>query len=95
MEAVYVLTPGSFLRKDGATLKVVKDGQTIETIAAEGLKRLMLVGYVSLTGGVLDFLIRRRIETVFVTPTGRFRARLGLDEHRQRTDREFVSPDWA
>jgi CRISPR-associated protein Cas1 len=82
MEAVYVLTPGSFLRKDGATLKVVKDGQTIETIAAEGLKRLMLVGYVSLTGGVLDFLIRRRIETVFVTPTGRFRARLGLDEHR-------------
>jgi CRISPR-associated protein Cas1 len=82
MDAVYVLTPGSYLRKDGASLKVVKDGQTLDTIPAEGLKRLMLVGYVSLTGGVLDFLIRRRVETVFVTPTGRFRARLGLDEHR-------------
>jgi len=36
----------------------------------------------SLSGGVLDFLIRKRVETVFMTPTGRFRARLALDEHR-------------
>jgi CRISPR-associated protein Cas1 len=42
----------------------------------------MLVGWISLSGAVLDFLIRRRVETVFVTPTGRFRARLLLDEHR-------------
>ena len=42
----------------------------------------MLVGYVSLTGNVMDFLISRRVETVFLTATGRFRARLGIDEHR-------------
>ena len=64
------------------TLKVVKQGRVIDQIPAEGLKRLMLIGYVSLSGGVLDFLIQNRIETVFVTPTGRFRARLAIDEHR-------------
>ncbi|MBU0699478.1 MAG: CRISPR-associated endonuclease Cas1 [Proteobacteria bacterium] len=82
MEIVYILEPGSYLRRDGAALKVLKDGSVIDQIPAEGLKRLMLVGYVSLSGQVLDFLISRRVETVFVTPTGRFRARLALDEHR-------------
>jgi len=82
MESMYVLEPGSYLRRSGEALRLVKDGKTIEEIPAAGLKRLMLVGYVSLTGAVVDFLIKNRIETVFVTPTGRFRARLSLDEHR-------------
>ena len=82
MDSVYVLEPGSYIRREGMTLKVVKDGKVLEEIPAAGLKRLMLIGYVSLSGGVLDFLIKNRIETVFMTPTGRFRARLALDEHR-------------
>ncbi|MEW6673469.1 MAG: CRISPR-associated endonuclease Cas1 [Thermodesulfobacteriota bacterium] len=82
MDTVYVLEPGSYLRRDGTLLKVVKDGNTIDEIPADGLKRLILVGYVSLSGGVLDFLIGQRIETVFITPTGRYRARLAIDEHR-------------
>ncbi|MDP2645310.1 MAG: CRISPR-associated endonuclease Cas1 [Desulfobacterales bacterium] len=82
MESMYVLEPGSYLRRSGDALRLVKDGRTIEEIPAGGLKRLMLVGYVSLTGAVMDFLIKNRVETVFVTPTGKFRARLVLDEHR-------------
>jgi CRISPR-associated protein Cas1 len=82
METVYVMEPGCYLRREGSALKVVQQGRVIDQIPAEGLKRLILVGYVSLTGAVLDFLIRRKVETVFMTPTGRFRARLGIDEHR-------------
>ncbi len=82
MEAVYILEPGSYIRKDGQTLKIVKDRSVMREIPADGLKRLMLVGYVSLSSGVLDYLIQNRIETVFVTPTGRFRARIAIDEHR-------------
>jgi CRISPR-associated protein Cas1 len=82
MESVYVLEPGSYLRREGLALKVVKDGETVESIPADGLKRLMLVGRVSLSGAVLDFLIQNRVETVFMTPTGRFRARLVPDEHK-------------
>jgi len=85
MDTVYILEPGSYLRRDGASLKVLKDGKVMDQVPVDGLKRLMLVGYVSLSGGVLDFLIQQRVETVFVTPTGRFRARLFLDEHRHVT----------
>ena len=83
MESVYVLEPGSYLRREGGILKLVSGGRTLDEVPAGGLKRLVLIGYVSLTGAVLDFLIQNRIETVFMTPTGRFRARLALDEHRQ------------
>ena len=79
MDAVYVIEPGAYLRLEGETLKVVKGDKVIEQIPATGLKKLTLIGYMSLSGGVLDFLIRKRVETVFMTPTGRFRARLVLD----------------
>ena len=82
MESIYVMEPGAYVRRDGNALNVVKKGRVIDHIPAEGLKRLILVGYVNLTGAVLDFLIRNGVETVFMTPTGRFRARLGIDEHR-------------
>ena len=82
MDAVYIMEPGSWLRREGATLCVYKDRKLIEKVPAEGLKRLILVGRINLTGPVLDFLITQRVETVFMTPTGRFRARLGIDEHR-------------
>jgi CRISPR-associated protein Cas1 len=82
MESLYVLEPGAYLRREGGSLKVVRGDQVIDHIPCSGLKRLMLIGYISLSGPVLDFLISNRVETVFVTPTGRFRARLGLDEHR-------------
>lgn len=82
MEAVYVIEPGCYVRREAGALCVVKQGSVIDRVPAEGLKRLILVGNLSLTGAVLDFLIQRRIETVFMTPTGRFRARLGIDENR-------------
>jgi len=82
METIYVLEIGTYLRREGSSLKVVKGNTVIEEIPVEGLKKLTLIGYVSLSAGVLDFLIQNRVETVFMTPTGRFRARLAVDEHR-------------
>ena len=82
MEAVYIMEPGSYVRREGNALCVVKNGRTVNRVPAEDLKRMILVGNVNLTGAVLDFLIQRRVETVFMTSTGRFRARLGIDEHR-------------
>jgi len=100
MESIYIMEPGCYLRREGNALNVVKDGRVIEHIPAEGLKRLILVGYVNLTGAVLDFLIRRQVETVFMTPTGRFRARLGINEHRHVAFRkaqyqQLSDPDFA
>jgi len=82
METLYVIEQGAYLKKDGNALKIMKNQTTIETIPVQGLQKLLLSGYVSLTGSVMNFLIKNRIETVFVTPTGRFRARLMIDEHK-------------
>lgn len=82
METLYVVEQGAYLKKDGNSLKIVKQNTIIDTIPAQGLEKLLLSGYVSLTGSVMNFLIKNRIETVFVTPTGRFRARLMIDEHK-------------
>lgn len=100
METIYVLEPGSYLRREGNTLRVFRGNTQTAQIPAEDLKKLILVGYLSLSGGVLDFLIRKRIETVFITPTGRFRARLALDEHRHVALRKaqylrLSKPDFA
>jgi len=82
LDTVYIMENGSYLRREGMALKVIKEGREIDHIPAVGLKKLILAGYVSLSGSVLDFLIKNRVETVFMTPTGRFRARLAIDEHR-------------
>ncbi len=87
MDALYVVESGSYLKVAGRGLKVVKEGAVVAEIPAQGLERLTLVGRCSMTGAVLDFLIRNQIETVFMTPTGRFRARLLLDSPGHVEDR--------
>lgn len=82
MERVYVLEPGAYLRKEDANLAVVRDGRVVERVALEGLSSLTLVGYAALSGAVLQALVRHRVETVLLTPTGRFAARLTVDEHK-------------
>lgn len=82
METVYMMEQGAYIKKDGNSLKILKQGELIDTVPSEGLKKLVLSGYLSLSGPVLDFLIKNRVETVFLTPAGRFRARLMIDEHK-------------
>ena len=82
METIYVARQGAYIRKNGDSLVVAKQGQTLDTLPAKGLDKLVLTGNISLSGPVMDYLIRQRVETVFLTPTGRFRARLMVDEHK-------------
>ena len=77
-----MVEPGSYLKKSGGALNIIKDKKVIDTIPAQGLQKIVISGYVSLTGAVIDFCINNRIETVFITPRGRFRGRLMIDEHR-------------
>lgn len=82
MERFYVLEPNTVLRKSGSVLLLMRGTEKLAEIPLEGLEQLVLTGYASLTGSVLDTLIRNRVETVFLTPRGRFRARLLMDEHK-------------
>lgn len=83
MERIYVLEPGTFLKKDGTNLSLTREGKIIDRVAIDGLKQLTLIGYTSLSGAVLRALVRGRVETVLLTPSGRFEGRLCVDEHKQ------------
>ncbi|NCC25378.1 MAG: CRISPR-associated endonuclease Cas1 [Deltaproteobacteria bacterium] len=82
MERVFVLETGTYIRKSGPNLALVRDGKTVEEVALDGLRALTLVGYPTLTAAVLRELVSKRIETVILNPKGRFEARLVLDEHK-------------
>lgn len=92
MERFYVLQADTSLRKNGDHLSLMKGSEKIAEIPLEGLQQLVLVGYASLTGAVLDALIRHRVETVLLSPRGRFRARLMVDEHKhvQRRQGQYL-----
>jgi CRISPR-associated protein Cas1 len=92
VDELYVLEPGSTIRKDGDCLKILRDGAVAATIPASGLKQLVMSGTASLSGAVLDFLITHRIDTVFMSPGGRFRARLLMDDpgHVQLRQRQYL-----
>lgn len=92
MQRLYVLDKGNYLRKTGPNLALYKDGKMVEEIPGAGLEQLVLMGYTSLSGAVIDFLIRNRVETVFLSPRGAFRGRLNIDEHKdvQRRCRQYL-----
>ena len=66
MDSLYILESGSYIRKDGDCLKIMRDRTVLETIPASGLQQLTLAGRTSLSGAVLDFLIKNKIDTVFL-----------------------------
>jgi CRISPR-associated protein Cas1 len=82
MERVFVLESGTYIRKSGPNLALMRDRKTIDEVALDGLRSLTLVGYATLTAAVLRELVSRRIETVILNPKGRFEARIVLDEHK-------------
>lgn len=92
MERMYVLEPGTTLRKSGQNLRLMKHDVLLGEVPLEDLEQLTLVGFASLSGAVLDALIRHRVETVLLTPQGRFRARLMVDEHKhvKRRQAQYV-----
>ena len=99
MQTLYVIEAGSYLRKEGDCLKIMKGKRVVETIPAAGLKQLTLAGRASISGAVLDFLINNAIDTVFMTMNGRFRARLLLDDssHTALRQQQYVrlnDPDY-
>ncbi len=81
MRRSYVVGSGTYIRKSGKSLLVCRGRETVEEIPLEQLQQLTLVGRASFSSEVLNELVRRRVETVLLSPEGRFRARLVVDEH--------------
>jgi len=100
MDTVYVAEQGAQICKEGHRLLVKKGGRIIDEIMTADLEQIVLIGNVTLTVPVMDALIRDRVDTVFITQSGRFRGRLltayskNVDLRRQQYMR-LSQPDFA
>ncbi|MDD4650260.1 MAG: CRISPR-associated endonuclease Cas1, partial [Desulfoplanes sp.] len=81
MQRVSILEPGTYLRKSGPNIALMRGKKIAEEFALEGLQQLTLIGYTSLSGAVIRELIRHRMETVLLNGRGRFEGRISIDEH--------------
>lgn len=76
MKTAYLTEQGATLRREGEVLQLWKGRHSKVELLVHDLDQLVLMGNIVVTPGVLDFLIERRIDTVFMTLHGRFRGRL-------------------
>jgi CRISPR-associated protein Cas1 len=92
MHRVYVLEQGTYLRKSGNSLVLMKDKTVVDEVSLPQLEHLVLAGFISLSGAVINALVQHRVETVLLDRHFGFRARLHVDEHKhvQRRQNQYV-----
>lgn len=85
MKTLYVTEQGATLRRAGHVLQVWRGGKRLSELIVHDLDQLVLMGNILVTPPVLDFLIREKIDTVFLSIHGRFRGRLMHDHSKNIT----------
>ncbi|MBI2374964.1 MAG: CRISPR-associated endonuclease Cas1 [Deltaproteobacteria bacterium] len=76
MSVVYVLEQGAFVQLEGARLVVTKQREELRSVRLEEVEQLAIMGHVSLSPPAIRALLRRGIDTVFLTRSGTFVGRL-------------------
>jgi CRISPR-associated protein Cas1 len=100
VKTVYVTEQGATLRRSGPVLELWAGRRRKAELLVHDLDQLVLMGNITLTPAVLDFLIAERVDTVFLSFHGRFRGRL-LHEHSKNVNlrlaqyRRLEQPDFA
>ena len=79
---VYVKTQGARIVKEGRHLLVKKGDATYHTLFTYKLRQLLLFGNIEITHSALIQLMRKNIDTVFLTRYGRYLGRLASPESK-------------
>ncbi len=80
MESLYIMEPGSYVKKRNGELLIMNKGKIFNTIPTSNIKKFVAGRGVSMTSAVIDFLVDNKVETVFLSSTGKFRARIATDD---------------
>lgn len=96
---VYITEQGSGLYLKGRRLLLKKNGKLLQTIHANKLEQLILMGKVSISPGTINFLLKHNIDTVFISLHGEYRGRLApsfsknielrMRQFKKSDDKEF------
>ncbi len=76
MPVVYIADQGSHLCKKGDRLYIYRGNQLLRWFHTKDIVQLILVGNIGLTSQVVTYLLKNRIDTVFLSYYGKFKGRL-------------------
>jgi len=73
---VYIAEQGSQLHKTGERLSVIKEGIVLRWFHTKDIQQIIIMGSISLTSPVITYLLKEKIDTVFMSYFGKYRGRL-------------------
>jgi CRISPR-associated protein Cas1 len=76
MSVVYITSQGAQLNKLGERLVVKKGKNIIRYIHTKDIEQLIILGNITLTAPVITFLLKNKIDTVFLSYYGKYKGRL-------------------
>ncbi len=78
MSTYYLLTDGAKLIKQGNVLKLKKGNDIYNTIFPHKADQIFVIGNIEITSPAFKFLMKHRIDTVFLSKNGRFYGKLSF-----------------
>ncbi len=78
MSTYYLLIDGAKLVKQGDVLKLKKDGDVYNTVFPHKAEQIFILGNVEITTPAFKFLMKHRIDTVFLSKNGKFYGKLSF-----------------
>ena len=101
LNTLYVITPGSYLSKEGEAIEVRVDGETKLHLPIHTISSIVCFGQVLCTPPLMGFCAERNVGLCFLSQTGRFLARiqgpvsgnvlLRREQYRRADDMELSS----
>jgi len=76
MSTIYIVDQGSYLTKKNERLLVKKENEIIRWIHLKDVDQLILIGNISLTAPVITYLLKNKVDTVFLSYYGKYKGRL-------------------
>lgn len=76
LNTLYVTIPESYLSLDGENIVLLKDKQESGRIPLHNIERIMTFGYMGVSPALMGKCVEHGIELVFMTPYGKFLARV-------------------
>ena len=76
LNTLYVTIPETYLSLDGENVVILKEKQEIGRVPLHNIERIMTFGYMGVSPALMGQCVERGIELVFMTPYGKFLARV-------------------
>lgn len=81
LNTLYITTPESYLSLEGETVLIRRDEETVARLPLHNFEAIVTFGYTGASPALMGACAKRNISLCFLTPSGRFLARIVGESH--------------